>query len=317
MVEHADQHYVPHSYLKRWCDPDTPAGQTPYVWRISKDGSERRKKAPKNIFTETDMYTVKAADGTRDLTLEHGLSQLEGDFCTVREKLESGAALSVDDRMIVSAFTAATQARTKAQRDHQAGQWSKVFDLMKSMKAQFETSTPEQREALSRFSPSPDEERPSLSFSDVQKIVEQPAAALLLPTVAAATPILMQMDMGIVITDDRQGFITSDDPCVWYDPELVRLPPFYRHPALTSSTIEVILPIGPSRMLLFNRRGFNSVFSAPKNVIDFYNRVVRFEADEYFVSNADAVDPYWFEEEPLPTDAWENTRGGEKSPASQ
>ena len=127
----------------------------------------------------------------------------------------------------------------------------------------------------------------------------------------------MKMDMGIVFTDDDQGFITSDDPCVWYDAELVRLPPFYRHPALTSPTIEVILPIGPNRMLLFNRRGFRSEVSAPRKVINFYNRLVRFGADEHFVSTRDAIDPYWFEEEPLPEYAWENTRGCGEPPGSE
>jgi hypothetical protein len=54
MPEHGDQHFVPNSYLKPWCNAATPAKQT-------------------------DIYTVKAADGLRDLTLEHGLNQLETD----------------------------------------------------------------------------------------------------------------------------------------------------------------------------------------------------------------------------------------------
>ena len=63
MPAHADQRFVPNSYLKAWCDPDVPSEHTPYVWRFSKDGTEARKKAPKNIFTETDLYTITLRTG--------------------------------------------------------------------------------------------------------------------------------------------------------------------------------------------------------------------------------------------------------------
>lgn len=61
-----------------------PEGQTPYVWCFPKGGGASRKKSPKKLFTDTDMYTVRGVDGSRDLTLEHGLSELESDFATIR-----------------------------------------------------------------------------------------------------------------------------------------------------------------------------------------------------------------------------------------
>ncbi len=44
MAEKKKQHIIPKCYLKSWCDPVTPAGQQPYIWRISRDGSTKRKK---------------------------------------------------------------------------------------------------------------------------------------------------------------------------------------------------------------------------------------------------------------------------------
>src|SRR5262245_37854393 len=85
LVEHKRQHFVPQSYLKAWCDPTTPVGQEPYVWLFLKDGSEVRRKAPDNLFHETDLYTIRRDDGTRDLVLEHGLSQLESEFVSIRD----------------------------------------------------------------------------------------------------------------------------------------------------------------------------------------------------------------------------------------
>ena len=49
-MKHGKQHFVPQSYLRAWCDPETPDGQEPYVWRFAKDGTDARRKAPENIF---------------------------------------------------------------------------------------------------------------------------------------------------------------------------------------------------------------------------------------------------------------------------
>src|SRR5213594_1572971 len=83
--QHKDQHWIPQSYLKAWCDPDVPAGQSPFVWMFSKNGESSKSKAPKNIFSEKDLYTIHLPDGTRDLTIEHGLAGLESDFVAIRD----------------------------------------------------------------------------------------------------------------------------------------------------------------------------------------------------------------------------------------
>lgn len=71
------QHFVPKSYLAAWTDPDTPAHMTPYVWKFPREGGSGRRKAPANVFSETDAYTIPIPGGGRDLRVEHGLSQLE------------------------------------------------------------------------------------------------------------------------------------------------------------------------------------------------------------------------------------------------
>src|SRR5712692_1636711 len=38
MAKNKKQHVIPNCYLKAWCDPAMPAGQTPYIWRISREG---------------------------------------------------------------------------------------------------------------------------------------------------------------------------------------------------------------------------------------------------------------------------------------
>ena len=82
---HKGQHFVPECYLKSWCDQNCPPDHKPYLWLFERDGSNPRKKAPSNIFKETDFYTIEKTDGTRDLRLEHGLSGLESNFANIRK----------------------------------------------------------------------------------------------------------------------------------------------------------------------------------------------------------------------------------------
>src|SRR5450759_793187 len=83
-MKHKKQHFVPQSYLRAWCDPQTPEGPEPYIWLCDKRGGGAKKRAPAKVFTQNDFYTIKDADGERDLVLEHGLSQLDARFAALR-----------------------------------------------------------------------------------------------------------------------------------------------------------------------------------------------------------------------------------------
>src|SRR5262249_8119544 len=144
-MEHGNQHTVPASYLNAWCDPTMPEGQEPYVWVFPKDGSPPRRKAPKNIFHEREFYTINKADGSRDLVLEHGLSELEGLFVKLRrDKLSSRVPLAPEDKLLLYVFTAAMQERTKAARDRIKEEWQPIHETIDGMKAWLKTATPEQ-----------------------------------------------------------------------------------------------------------------------------------------------------------------------------
>ncbi len=96
------QHYLPACYLKAWRDPVVPENQTPFVWIFDKSGRSGRRKAPENIFRETDMYTIHMPDGSRDLRLEHGLNQLESMFSSIRiAKLDRGRVLTLAEHVAV------------------------------------------------------------------------------------------------------------------------------------------------------------------------------------------------------------------------
>lgn len=297
------QHYVPQSYLKAWCDSETPKGQTPYVWVFPKDGEHVHRRAPQNLFVETDFYTIRSASGERDLILEEGLSQLESEFARVREiKIIRRKPLLYDDRVIVCAFIAATRARTKANRQRMRELWQQVLTKMDLMAEWAKTTTEEQLEAASAtLRPPSRNEEAYLTYEEVKQIVEQPIQSFLADSINVETPLLLKLDMVVIETSTSPGFITSDDPCVWYDPQSYTRPPPLRGPALMYPSIEISFPVSPNFMLLLNRQGTNGQIRLAKygtaidqEVVDRANWRTRIHAHEHFVVNSKVKRESWF-----------------------
>ena len=310
MASHKKQHFVPQSYLRAWCDPSTPAGQEPYVWLFNKDGTGARRKAPENVFHETDLYTIHRADGERDLVLEHGLAGLESEFALMRDaKLSKREKLTAREHVLLCAFIAAAQARTPAQRDHLKEQWAKVLEKMDRMMEWAKTATPEQKRAAS-FMGGGSGRR--LDYEDVKRLAEKPMETMLVPQIQAAAPLLTRLGC-LVLTSAQPEFITSDYPCVWFDPEAYKRPPIYQAPALMYESIEISLPVSPRQLILLNRRGRSGYLDVPERVVDEFNRRTRFQCAEYFVSSSSATKPIWFDPGVEPEDSWRK-RNPERRP---
>ncbi len=296
------QHTIPESYLKAWCDPNTPEGHEPFVWMFSRDGHQVKKKAPGNIFRESEFYTIKRIDGTRDLALEHGLQELESEFARVKREVVSPMLdLSAEDKIILCAFTAAMHSRTKAQQEHTRKQWSPALQMMKSMREQISSVPPEQARRLASQLPPRGAGAGAgagITFEEVEKIVESPMQSLLGTMVAVEASLLLELDIGIFCTSSVPGFITSDHPCVWFDPEAYKRAPYYRVPALMYESIEITLPISPSHVLLLNRRALTGYKQASTRIVDELNRRTRYHAYEYFVASRKEQNPYWFVADP-------------------
>jgi hypothetical protein len=93
------------------------------VWVSERDGSNRLRRAPHKLFTETDLYTIEQADGARDLRIETTLSTIEDRFARMRNnKLKRRSDLTPEEHIYLCMFVAAAQIRTVASRDHHATQ---------------------------------------------------------------------------------------------------------------------------------------------------------------------------------------------------
>ena len=105
---HKDQHWVPRAYLNAWCDPACPVLYAPYVHVFRRDGTPCGQRAPRNLFTENNLYTIRRDDGRRDLRLEHGLSKIEDEFAQLRPTIERREVLDQEDCVWLRTFAAAS-----------------------------------------------------------------------------------------------------------------------------------------------------------------------------------------------------------------
>lgn len=312
------QHFVAKSYLRAWCDPACPPSHEPYVWVMDRDGPTEdkpaKRRAPKNIFSEPDMYTIKPANdpGERDLSLEDMLSQIENGFCMVRRDfIEPRKPLDENVRGILCIFAAATQWRTPGARAHIQNQWGPVLDEMLHVEAQIKKMSIEERRRAAGMSPrSSGVHGGGMTTADVARLVASPLQETLASHIRVIAPMLMKLSMTIYCTTEKPGFITCDEPCVWFDPEVYKRPPMYRQAALMYKSLEITLPISPTRLMVLSH-----MEDAPQYfdlggvaneaaIVDEANRITNRHAREAIIVAKNEFRPVWAERGEKPADAW-------------
>jgi hypothetical protein len=112
-----DQHTVPDSYMRAWCDPATSNGA--FMWVFPREGGAGAGRSPKTSFTGEDFYTLPGPAGDRDLSVEHALADLEQAFVGVRDGALK-ARRQLDDREMarLCSFVAAMITRTRSFTEH-------------------------------------------------------------------------------------------------------------------------------------------------------------------------------------------------------
>lgn len=293
------QHFIPRSYLAGWVDRDGPPNHTPAVWLFPKDGGVGRKKAPRNIFAETDMYTIPMPDGGRDLRIERGLSYLEKGIPDLIENFVARRRQLPEHRFVrLIAFIAAMHGRTRRFRDHQREQWGNILSMGEEVSRQYQDASPEQRKRMTSMSlPSTG---PKMDLDDVRRLVEMPIQMMMSSLLSAEVPILSQMQMTIYCTDDPTGFITSDDPVVWFDPEAPKRPPMFQGAALMYDSVEITMPLSPRHLVSIAHAPDMSLGIKPVEYADAWpqtvlamNRRTVFYAEQSVVVSRDEYNPAW------------------------
>lgn len=280
---HKSQHYIPKSYLAAWCDPETPAGMHPYVWTFPPDGGAGIRRAPQNLFTENNIYTITMPDGSRDLRIEHYLSQLEkGLKSLVTDYIARHRELPSHRHEKLVAFIAAMHARTPHAREIQRTFWQNSLDAAeeKARDPQFHLKI-----------------GPQENVDGLRKAVKSPMQFIVPGAVVDGFPHLVQMTMTIFCTENPT-FVTSDSPVFWSDPTIPRenLPTHKK--LLTDPGIQVTMPLSPRHMIMLHHpmtpfiKPVTYVAARASTAAAFNRRTIVY-ANEAIVSWRDGFDPSW------------------------
>lgn len=309
-----NQHWVAASYLRSWCDP-TDGRQNPVVWRISKDGSQIKPKSPENTFKENELYTIPKRDGSRNLVLEEVFGRLETQLReAVKRTFTPGGPISGDDAAAVMCFMAAQICRTPSFRDHQREQFDRVVKLGEELEQKINAMTPDKRMNLP---PTLKGNGPSFTLDQMRAVRDEPLHLVGVPMMLELMKIFSRMNLCIIPTDDDIGFITSDKPCVTFDPELYKMPPIWRNISFGSPTVEITLPLTPHRLALLSYHSGLSGYwigdGINKKMVDNLNHRTRNACHKEFVVRKRYLNPEWFKEITPPDDAWMDDRNDDKA----
>jgi hypothetical protein len=246
------------------------------------------------------MYAFTDENGNVNHAIEKALSKLEYEFNKLRQdKIMSCARLTDEDKATLCRFVGTAHFRTRKSRDHWQKQWAQVVDLGDRMQRHLDGLTAEQKAGLEFPTATPSS--PSIALEDIRPLAQHPF--LLLPLITEReAELLSEMTITILCASDECGFITSDAPVVWFDPELFKIPRFYRSPGLGSPSIEVTMPIAPSRLVLFTNgrvaEGYFPVVTSLDlgvHMINDLNRRTRFHCNRHFVARSDRKNDIWFD----------------------
>ncbi len=274
-MEYKDQHWIPSSYLSAWCDPNTPEKQTPYVWVCSKDGKIIRNKAPKNIFKKPNLYTEYCSDGSRDLKWEHALNRLETSFSQIkRDKLSFKFPLSEDEKFIIYHFIATMRARNVATSETYNKLWREKKLIMESLQEMWMNS------------------EMSSKYLTIRELSDRPLPMIMPPMVRIQVSNYMSMNMAILCTETNPGFITSDSPVVWHNPES-KVP--FQQIGLAYDALQIIFPISPNQLFFISRiEGCEGYIDIKKEIdVDRFNLRTWLDCKESFVVNENKIKDFW------------------------
>jgi len=272
------QHYIPQCYLREWVDPKTPADQNPYVWIFEKGKRSGRKKAPSNIFTEQDLYTLNLETGEKSYSIEETLSNLEGKYAEVfRNKIKKHLALNEEDHIILCAFVSVMLQRTLRNRDNLDRFYNELVERS------------EEVEKANNLEPTE-----SKRLKEFQKNTHKLGVIKLLPDI---TKLLIKMSVAFLCAKGKTKFLTSDDPCNLFNPDL-QWQKFYG-PGLGQKNIQVTLPLSPDIMLCLSWSNLLGYIKWDKSWMEEANRMIVNHCYHYFISHDAKTKRRWFLSYPL------------------
>jgi len=274
------QHYVPQCYLREWADPRTRANNEPCVWIFDKDGKNRRKDKVKNVLAVNNLYTLKIK-GQKNYSIEETLGNLESKYAQMfRDKIKKHLPLAEEERVILCAFVSAMFQRTLRHKDNLEQFIDELTTRMKELEKAHDA-----------------EPRKSKELSDFKENIHKIGVVQSIPDIAE---LLFQMRVAFLCSEKGSTFITSDDPCNLFNPDL-QWQSFYK-PGLSQPNVQLTLPLSPEIMLCLSWSNLGGYIWWNRRQVEETNRMIRGFCYKYFLSHTSKVKRHWFRSYPL--DLW-------------
>ena len=274
------QHYVPQCYLREFADPLSFLSKDYFVWIIDKNGRKKRRDKVKNVLFSNDIYTISIPGEGKDYTIEKTLQDIEGAYATIfREKIIKKLPLSGEEHAMLCIFVAAMLKRTLRQKDL-------VEKFNKNIAEMF--SKMEINHGL----------LPSKSV-EAEKQIENAHKTELINSIPEISKILSNMSLAFVCTPlKRRKFITSDDPCTLFNPDLQWLASS-QSPGLGQKSVQLTLPLSPYITLCLTWSSVKGYIVATESMVDDLNRMTRNSCYKYFISHTTWLKLVWFSKYPF------------------
>ena len=175
--------------------------------------------------------------------------------------------------------------RTKLQKDEGKHIWQEHLTYVESLPAKLS-----------------DEIKQTTDYKEVVSLhKKQPMQHGLSFFVGLATPFLAKMNFKILETKISPGFITSDNPCFLYDPDVfVNQDIKSWHHLLSSPTVMILLPVSPNFIIQLEWHGIDSYItleSYPESeteMLNIFNNFTATNCDEFIVVNQNTFEESWF-----------------------
>lgn len=272
------QHYVPQCYLRAFATPNTINDKEPLIWIFPKTERKGRLDKIKNVLFAKDLYTIDTG-GQKDYSIETSLANVEAEYTKVyREKIEKRLPLNKREHLVLCVFITALMQRTLRHKDSVEGFLSEVIEKMEKMDEAHNTH--------------------SKIVDDYKKLKTNSHKLGIFKILPDLAEILLQMNLAFVCADNISSkYITSDDPCIMFNPDL-QWQRFYGY-GLAQKSIELSITLSPTTMAIFTWQNFRGYMYTTNPRIEDHNRMIRHHAYKYFLLNKPKTKLIWYSKYPL------------------
>ncbi|MFA5132456.1 MAG: DUF4238 domain-containing protein [Candidatus Paceibacterota bacterium] len=272
-----NQHYVPKCYLLGFTLPEDK--KDPGIWVFSRDGKTKRRQRPEKIFRSNHLYTIEFK-GVKDFTIEQTLSNIEGKFVEVMKTIKNKKPLSTHEHAHLCIFVAAQLQRTLSFKRNQEDFIQQLIDHGTQMSLAHGVTDSEQIRQWKEYK------------KDIHKIQ-------LMEGLPFLSNILQQMNIAFLCNPNKvkHPFISSDNPCVLFNPDL-QWQRFYG-PGFAQKNVQLTMPLSPEITVMFSWSNYQGYSMLTGGGVEDLNRMTRGHCDKEFVSPYPKAKWVWFHRLPL------------------